>query len=219
MHNEDATINSFVIYHYKRKDNLFIIVTDTVAQTIINIIDSFIQLYEKKDIGNISVKEIACRAGYSRTTFYTYFRDTYDVLETIEDLVLLHTETYAPLYYQMYSSNDYKEALELSARLVSNYAKYLKVLLLKNKVFVAKYKESIKKIFAGRISGISGEKVVSKDYLEEALSSAIVDMFIYWFKREDRVSVPTLLSYGREIFQLFRADPFNYREKLSCISK
>ena len=36
----------------------------------------------------ITVRELVDRAGYNRGTFYKYFRDIYDVLEQIENLVL-----------------------------------------------------------------------------------------------------------------------------------
>ena len=40
-----------------------------------NIIDAFWDIYSKKKIENITVKEVMDRAGYNRSTFYLYFED------------------------------------------------------------------------------------------------------------------------------------------------
>lgn len=46
---------------------------------------AFISLAKKKSIHQITVKEITDIAGYSRITFYRYFYNVYDVLESLED--------------------------------------------------------------------------------------------------------------------------------------
>jgi len=46
---------------------------------------AFISLAMEQSIRKISIKEITDIAGYSRITFYRYFIDVYDVLESIED--------------------------------------------------------------------------------------------------------------------------------------
>jgi AcrR family transcriptional regulator len=47
-------------------------------------IDAFCEFYQKRPIEKITVKEIAEKAGYSRATFYNYFKDPYELLESIE---------------------------------------------------------------------------------------------------------------------------------------
>lgn len=204
MYGNDETIDSFLLNYYSKtkRDTPLILVTDTVANTIIDIIDSFIQLYEKKGTTDISVKEIACRAGYSRTTFYAYFRDSYDVLETTENLILSHVETYSPKYYQMYDSTDNREAIELTVIMINRYMKYLRVLL-KNKDFIDRYKESMRKIFAGKISLKGMKCAVPEDYFEKALSSATVDLFIHWLQQGNHIPLPIFLDYTTKLYQGF----------------
>ncbi len=50
--------------------------------------ESFIKLLEKKDISQISIKEICEDADINRTTFYAHYNDQYDLLSKIENELL-----------------------------------------------------------------------------------------------------------------------------------
>ncbi len=50
--------------------------------------ESFITLLEKKDISQISIKEICEDADINRATFYAHYNDQYDFLKKIEDEIL-----------------------------------------------------------------------------------------------------------------------------------
>jgi AcrR family transcriptional regulator len=47
--------------------------------------ESLVELMTDKPILNISIKELCVRAGLSRSTFYTYYKDQYDLLRQIEE--------------------------------------------------------------------------------------------------------------------------------------
>jgi AcrR family transcriptional regulator len=47
--------------------------------------DSLVELMKTKSILNISIREICETAGVSRSTFYAYHKDQYDLLEQIEE--------------------------------------------------------------------------------------------------------------------------------------
>jgi len=47
--------------------------------------ESFIDLLEKKDISQITIKEICENADINRATFYAHYSDQYDLLRKIED--------------------------------------------------------------------------------------------------------------------------------------
>lgn len=57
-------------------------------QKFIDIIDAFWELYRAKNINKISVKEILYKAGCNRSTFYMYFKNKEDVLNTIKSLLI-----------------------------------------------------------------------------------------------------------------------------------
>lgn len=61
---------------------------NTPEKTKRALIDAFVELYEHDPVDRITIGEITHRAGFNRGTFYTHFKDVYDILEQAEDLVL-----------------------------------------------------------------------------------------------------------------------------------
>ncbi len=57
-------------------------ITETTRRDFIS---AFCEYYREKPIEKITVKEISEKAGYSRVTFYNYFKDPYDLLNQIEE--------------------------------------------------------------------------------------------------------------------------------------
>ncbi|MFL2028259.1 TetR/AcrR family transcriptional regulator [Loigolactobacillus zhaoyuanensis] len=55
----------------------------------------FCDLYSQRPIEKISIQEITSRSGYNRSTFYQYFTDIYDLLDSVESNLL--TEVRAEL--------------------------------------------------------------------------------------------------------------------------
>lgn len=51
-------------------------------------IDAFCTFYKDKPVEKITIQEITNEAGYNRSTFYQYFKDTYDLLNYLEDMVI-----------------------------------------------------------------------------------------------------------------------------------
>ncbi len=60
-----------------------------VAKTKGIIKDAFFELYEENKIEKISIKDITRNARINRSTFYLYYRDIYDLLESIENEFLI----------------------------------------------------------------------------------------------------------------------------------
>lgn len=56
--------------------------------------ESFIKLLEKKDISQISIKEICEDADINRATFYSHYNDQYDLFRKIEDELLDNIKTH-----------------------------------------------------------------------------------------------------------------------------
>ncbi|NLP16895.1 MAG: TetR/AcrR family transcriptional regulator [Clostridiales bacterium] len=61
--------------------------------------ESFINLLEKKDISQITVKEICEDADINRATFYTHYTDVYDLLKKIENELLENVNVYLSQLY------------------------------------------------------------------------------------------------------------------------
>ena len=56
--------------------------------TIESIKESFMKLYKKKGIDGVTISSICEDCQISRTIFYQYFDDKYDVLQSIEEMIL-----------------------------------------------------------------------------------------------------------------------------------
>ncbi|MCC8127061.1 MAG: TetR/AcrR family transcriptional regulator [Clostridiales bacterium] len=63
-------------------------VTDATRESLVN---AFFQLASKKNIDQITIREITDLAGYERTTFYRYFTDVFALVEYAENRLLQST--------------------------------------------------------------------------------------------------------------------------------
>lgn len=64
--------------------------TSKAATTQIRIIDAYLHLMETTDFDKIAVSSIVEKADVTRSTFYSYFTDIYDLLEYVEDEITDH---------------------------------------------------------------------------------------------------------------------------------
>jgi AraC-like DNA-binding protein len=60
--------------------------------------DSLVELMKEKSILDISIKEICENAGLSRSTFYAYYQDQYDLLGQMEEEILVEFDTLIQKY-------------------------------------------------------------------------------------------------------------------------
>ena len=60
--------------------------------------NSFIKLLEKKDISQITIKEICENADINRATFYAHYNNQYDLMEKIQNELLENIERYLADY-------------------------------------------------------------------------------------------------------------------------
>ena len=61
-------------------------------QTRLNIMDAFLDLAKTKSIEKITIKDVAQKSGYNRSTFYRYFHNIYDLQNCINEHIkpILH---------------------------------------------------------------------------------------------------------------------------------
>lgn len=64
--------------------------------------ESFIKLLEKKDISQITIKEICEDADINRATFYAHYSDQYDLLRKIEDELLHNISSHLSEFDERY---------------------------------------------------------------------------------------------------------------------
>ncbi|SDC44550.1 transcriptional regulator, TetR family [Paenibacillus sp. UNCCL117] len=87
------------------------------------IMDAFIELSEKKEFKDITIKDITTEAMINRATFYYHFEDIYDLLEKVLSEVLL-----VNLNYDFYQNDELNEEAFVSIfHAVTNFQKSLSV--------------------------------------------------------------------------------------------
>jgi len=164
---------------------------DITLQTKQNIIDAFWLLYSEKRIEKITVKEITDKAGYNRSTFYQYFIDVYDVLDTIEKSLIPTLNELPPI---MIGSTQSGMPIDAFFKLYEKNSQYYSVLLgdKGDPAFVGMLKNTIKPLILQEItSGLDVDKI-ELDYVLEYTLSAMIGVMSYWYKQTDRLSYETI---------------------------
>lgn len=99
-------------------------ITDKTRQAFV---ETFCDLYRDRPIERINVKELASKSGYSRATFYNYFRDVYELREYIEnDLIRTLQERIAFTYGSDGSMDGF---IQVFAELVTEKEEYISVFM------------------------------------------------------------------------------------------
>jgi len=91
--------------------------------------DSFIKLLEKKDISQITIKEICEDADINRATFYAHYNDQYDLMRKIEEELLENVSSYLSDYMQSKPSVDFVGMIEKILEYIKENAGLCKLLL------------------------------------------------------------------------------------------
>ncbi len=100
-----------------------------VRYTRMVIKESFINLLEKKDISQITIKEICKDADINRSTFYSHYTDQYDLMRKIQDELLDNIRDYLA---KLEKSEDEVDSVLLAEKIfeyIKQNAKICKILL------------------------------------------------------------------------------------------
>ncbi len=160
--------------------------------------DAFWSLYEVTRIEKITVKGICEKAGYNRSTFYQYFKDTYDVLDTIESMLLPSVHE-LPLITLGHKSFGMKESDYLNY--FHKKKKYLKVLLSEkgDPSFIHKLKMLLKPSIMLLLN--EDNHIPHFDYMIEYILSGMIGVMTYHIQNEDAIDDSELLHIIKELSQ------------------
>lgn len=64
-------------------------------------VDAFCEFYRDKPVEKITIKEITNKADFNRSTFYQYFKDAYDLLFYLEDMVISYVSSFTDIQEEM----------------------------------------------------------------------------------------------------------------------
>jgi AcrR family transcriptional regulator len=151
-------------------------------QTKANIAEAFWSIYARKRIDQITVKEVAAKAGYNRGTFYEYFDDIRQCLDYIETSALPGIDELPPMPDgQSYS----QEIFDSFIALYKEKFKYYDALLGErgDPSFQRKLIDSIKATILSQ-SGLSRKiDPVELDYMLEYILSGMIGVMRHFFHR------------------------------------
>lgn len=148
-------------------------ITNMNILTIYDILNAYVQLSMQKKTAKISVKELAAKAGYSRTTFYAYFTEVKDVHNTLEDMISYHMHINSDIYLACFIG-DVTEKEEMAIlNTIKDFSPYIHALMLRSPEYEQRYRND----FMLALSKVIYKADVPKEtrpYLLRSISGAMV---------------------------------------------
>ncbi|MDR1232287.1 MAG: TetR/AcrR family transcriptional regulator [Spirochaetaceae bacterium] len=161
--------------------------------------DGLVSLMKEKSILRISTREVCERAGLSRSTFYTYYNNQYDLLRQIENQTLVEAEKTLQPYIGVVRKSNGRETIALLQAvlqyIVSNNNS-IQVLLSKNgdSTFQLRFfRKGIEVMW--RFTEAAGIKVQDKEvarYSPVFLLGGILSLVQEWLQNGMDIPVPEL---------------------------
>ena len=161
--------------------------------TIQAIKDSFMELYQVHGIDKVRVADICARAKVSKSNFYNYFDDKYEMLESIENEMLQGVKeintALKDAAWNTYKKGDPFPVYSDTAKYIWENRKYFKPLLGPNgdPSFVFRWKKQMKKDIRNKLV-IDNRTNYNLDIVSELFTNGIVGLYIYWFYENPDIS-------------------------------
>lgn len=180
-------------------------VSEKRARTIVDIIDAFVFLGEHMDIKRITVKMVAEKAGFSRTTFYEHFKDVFDVVEMLGELLNYHFKLNISDYVDLYLTIARKERVKKSALIdlhdmLVYYGKYVIFCLKVDKDFEQKFKENHLAVFSEALKATPSSDI-KLQILGKVFASASMEGFLAWLEHKDMLPSDFTLKTNAQLLK------------------
>ena len=176
------------------------------AETKKNLQEAFLKLYEKKDISQITIREITDLAGYNRGTFYLYYHDVYDIFQKIKDELLDFISQMANSYFHTKrQETDTSEMFHHIARLIidayNQYQDVMVPLLMQDITFGDSLKQTILPALQANfpLEESNESKLWQRDYIMEYHFSAALTILRRWIQNGQKESREELLDFLLQI--------------------
>jgi AcrR family transcriptional regulator len=161
--------------------------------------DSLLALMKEKSILDISIKEICELAGVSRSTFYSYYKDQYDLLRQIEEQTLIEAEKIIMPYAKVIKKPGSRESdviFRETLQFIADNSNSIQVLLSENgdRDFQKKYfRKGIESL--GQFTELAGVKTRDKKYVKYGfifIVGGVLQLVQEWLKNGMDTPVPEL---------------------------
>jgi len=174
---------------------------ERTAQTRADLTEAFWQLYCEKRLEKITVKEIAGKAGYNRSTFYQYFNDPSSVLDQIENSLMPTPETLPPI--SLGEGATPLLPMDLFIQMYEKNRKYYVVLFgdKGDPSFQSKIKNGVKEMIKNTLSKNVVADSFESEYALEYMLSGMIGVLSYWARSEKTYPSDRLLKLMYDMIQ------------------
>ncbi|MCD8147237.1 MAG: TetR/AcrR family transcriptional regulator [Clostridiales bacterium] len=172
-------------------------ITDATRETLVK---AFFQLAQKKDVTQITVREIINLAGYSRATFYRYFRDVFALIEYAEDSFFQRTRAvleeygeecgvydrrFFEIFINCFNENPEQISVLMSEQNLSHFIRRMREKAIDNietKIADTPKKEAVTDMFfSGVFSAVATHLQRKKSLTDDDLLDIIQKLFTDWY--------------------------------------
>lgn len=152
--------------------------------------ESFIELLEKKDISQITIKEICEKADINRATFYAHYNDQYDLLRKIENELIDNINAYISEFDQINNNVNVVLITEKIFEYLKENARIYKLLLSEQGDFSFQ-KKLMMLVYDKIITEITDNNNITKEDAEYVYSftiTGIIGIVQKWFNDDMKKS-------------------------------
>ena len=180
---------------------------ELTEQTKQNLVEAFWGLYSEKKLTQISVKEITEKAGYNRSTFYSYFNNTEEVLNYVVEGLFVKAKEIGKFHNEYMHKGYMNKVIELESSFeeernrdfVQFYienSKYLSVLFdkIKTPVFSKHLLNLIQPQYLEFMDKLAEEEKKELAYLIEYKICGIFAMVAKWKKCGEDIPIERLFE-------------------------
>ena len=160
-----------------------------------NIIDAFWRLYAESGISNVSVTKVCKLAGYNRSTFYAYFKDIYDVLETIESNLITPEDFKEHLLIPLMHCQDDALLLKEVLHFFEIHSPYLPILL--GEYGDPHFRHKLMQSFIPVVHDLLPHHAYSEQqllYIMEYQNAAVLSTIAKWYQNKKDIPEEQLIS-------------------------
>ncbi len=162
-------------------------------------IEAFCELYRTRPIEKITVKELVEKAGYSRATFYNYFKDAYDLLEYVENEFI--TSLLNNITSNIEAQHSFDQFVHKFVMLVKSKETYINVFMnsANNSSFIEKLKDEAVPLLLSSFHVPTDN--LSARYALEFYVSGLIPVIGTWLKNEQNIPIEELGKLVKGILQ------------------
>ena len=167
--------------------------------------NALINLLDKKDFEDITVKEICQTASVNRSTFYLHYDNTYDLLkETIENLYKDFFSRYdSNLSMDRINTKSCDDLFLITPQYLKPYLSFVhdnkkifKLMYFKNEVFNGRnmYEDWLNKIFKPILSKFNVKNEEEQSYIMLFHLQGLIGLIMEWVKNDCKMPIDDLIS-------------------------